>query len=502
MSINTNANAAFAIQSHWLRTDCSNPPDFILGNTDVWSTIPFSGLVYNGLGFCGWEWVKDCSSPGICSASLDLDMSSGYKSFQNSYLDALPNSFNDWLFPKDAKGEYYCVISTDQNNTALILAGSSYCYMDSMKCTTTHKLHLYPDTGCVGIPTTIVLSPTSESVTINQTPYDLSIYRIGNGTESIDWTTYISSLPNLVQEQEQLWIASLVCTIIAILIAFFHLIISTTQYLRSKRWNYLAYSIGFSLNIVEVIAIFLAWIQCTIPGYVSNFAYGLASGFTVTLNTAVLMEIVFHSKSYRILILSLFTTLYVFFGFPFVLNVVYMTGDPSPVKDWMMWYFNSISYIAWQVICYVFEPATAITILIYIVQSCLKQSTFWTSMKILFSDKKLMFLCSISLGNSIISIFLQFATTYTLFANNDKRMIFYQTIFSIQHTINSCCTLWYCLYFPQVLQKLKLLQSCGSDQVPKMNTAIDSLKMKGLKLNRGVKSSISFGEKLTRKATK
>ncbi|KAI8895765.1 hypothetical protein BC833DRAFT_600110, partial [Globomyces pollinis-pini] len=408
-------------------------------------------------------------------------MSSGYKSFQNSYLDALPSSFNDWLFPKDAKGEYYCVISTDQNNTALILAGSSYCYMDSMKCTTTHKLHSFPDIGCVGIPTTIVLSPTSESVTINQTSYDLSIYRIGHGTESIDWTTYISSLPNLVQEPEQLWIASLVCTIIAILIAFFHLIISITKYLRSKRWNYLAYSIGFSLNIVEVIAIFLAWIQCTIPGYVSNFAYGLASGFTIALNAAVLMEIVFYSKSYRIMIILVLVTLYVFFGLPFVFNVVYMTGDPSLTKDWMIWYFNSISYMAWQVICYVFEPGTAVVILIYIVRKCLIQfkETFWSSMKILFSDTKLIILCSISLGNSIISIFLQFATTYTLFANDDKRMIFYQTIFSIQHTINSCCTLWYCLYFPQLVKKIRIIQTnYSSNRNSNRKDVVDSIKLK------------------------
>ncbi|KAJ3307873.1 hypothetical protein HDV04_002383, partial [Boothiomyces sp. JEL0838] len=60
MSSNVNSGAAFAIQSHWLHDNCQNVPQLIIGTTDIYSTVPFSDLVYSGFGYCGWEWIEDC----------------------------------------------------------------------------------------------------------------------------------------------------------------------------------------------------------------------------------------------------------------------------------------------------------------------------------------------------------------------------------------------------------------------------------------------------------
>ncbi|KAJ3270850.1 hypothetical protein HDV01_007399, partial [Terramyces sp. JEL0728] len=77
---------------------------------------------------------------------------------------------------------------------------------------------------------------------------------------------------------------------------------------------------------------------------------------------------------------------------------------------------------------------------------------------LMFSDYKLVVLCVISLINFIIAVYIQLATTYSFYAQNDQVMLVYDSMFALQHAINSCCTLWYYMYFPVLFAKVNMVK--------------------------------------------
>ncbi|KAJ3273792.1 hypothetical protein HDV01_003919 [Terramyces sp. JEL0728] len=461
MSGNKFADASYAVQSQWLLTECSNAPDLIIGTQDVFGTVPFSSLVISGPGYCGNEWIEDCSYPGICAASLDLSMTFGYKSFQDSYFYTVPQSPSDWLFPAGAKGNTYCQIS-NANETDLILAGSSVCY-NNFKCSSANEILYYTSSTCDGSYLAYPSNTLGVSVQIAQVDYALSVFTVTRAAETVSWTTYITPYETTLQGGETLWILAVCIIIFAILLNVIHLALSVKKaYLHhhAKRIKYCAYVVGYIFNILECIFVFFTFAQGTVSGTYVDLLFGLDSGFNVALNGICLMEIVFQKPWQRGIICLGLIAMYVLFAFPYVFNFVFSQDWVSDFGIWLNVYFNTISYPVWQIFCFAFDPITAGIIILYIIRSSLHElnDELSTLLFIMFNDAQLIGLAAISFLNFSFSVFLQLATTYTLFARNDKVMSIYQIIFSLQHSINSCCTLWYCSYFPQVLTRMKALK--------------------------------------------
>ncbi|KAJ3322727.1 hypothetical protein HDV06_002778 [Boothiomyces sp. JEL0866] len=422
MSSNAFSDALYSVQSQWLYSECTGEPDLIVGSSNIFETIPFSTLVSSGPGYCGSEWLQDCSYPGICAAILDTDLTSGYKSFQDSYLYFVPESPTEWLFPVGAIGKMYCQIS-NMNETALILAGSKACH-NSFGCSGDSNIVYYNDSSCQLDLASYSVRTSASSVYVNHNLYNLSVFRVTLGTEKITWTTYINTNGSVLLYPEPLW------------------------------------QLGFLLNISENMVAFYAYGLGQVNGGYYTVLYGLGSGFNVAMNGICLMEIVFQKKLHRAILAGLLVVIYVLFGLPYAVSIVFESYCSSGFCVWLGSYFNTISYPLWQIFCFAFDPITAGTIIFYIIRKSLNEldediiSLFY----IMFNDYQLVSIALISLLNFGSSVFLQLATTYTFFARNDKIMTVYQIFFSLQHTINSACTLWYYTYFPLVLARMKTLR--------------------------------------------
>ncbi|KAJ3309503.1 hypothetical protein HDV04_005995 [Boothiomyces sp. JEL0838] len=466
-----NALAAYAVQSHWLTSECQNTPDFILGTPNVAATIPFSGLVMTGPGYCGDMWIADCSHAGVCMASLDLGLSFGYKSFQDSYFNTVP-TFNQWVYPVDTTGNY-CKIA-GVNETALLLASSSVCWQ-GFKCGHSN-ITAYEFANCTG--------PSNAVITMQQSyaGYSLSFVTLSSGTEKIVWTTYITLLLSVLEAPEPLWSLSLALIIISIALVFIHLLVSLYKYYQTKRWNFIAFCFGYILSIIEFITVFLCFTQGAISGIYPNLFYGLSSGFTMALNGILLMEIACQTRISRIAVGLLVFLLYFFFGLPYVVYAIIANSPPTASVVFLESYFNVISYPVWQILCAIADSVIPGIIIGYIMKACLVQQTVKSStvVRMLVTDYKLVAIFVVSLVNFFYITFLQLATTYTMYARSDKIMTMYQTVFSLQHAVSAICTLWYTLHFPIVLdagrklaKKIESIKS--SHKEGKENTSGDLL---------------------------
>ncbi|KAJ3319256.1 hypothetical protein HDV06_006584 [Boothiomyces sp. JEL0866] len=458
MSSNINAGAAFAIQSHWLHDNCQNAPQLIIGTTDIYSTIPFTDLVYSGFGYCGWEWIEDCSNPGICSASLNLEMTDGIQSFQDSYLYSIPASPAEWLFPLGAKGSSYCVVKS-VNQSTLLLAGSNYCYA-SFECTRDSGLQIYESADCTG-PFNLFsnLSIDTQSITIGANEFNISTFTVTKATEGVVWTTFISD-GTLLPPFQKLWAISLFLVIFTALLLLAHLGLSIFYFIANKKPKFLIFTFGLSIAIAECVLTFFTFTAFSIPSYTVNFTYGLSSIINVFLNCQCMSELVFRKKIHQLILFALVSLITIAFGLPFVLYVGYYTDEVTVVGIWINWYFNSICYPVWQIFCFAFDPLTAGIVVFYIIRTCLMEfkQDKWTLLKLMFNDYKLVILCIISLTNFVTAVFLQIATTYTFYAQNDQVMLVYDSLFTLQHAVNACCTLWYYMYFPVVFINFKLVK--------------------------------------------
>ncbi|KAJ3317325.1 hypothetical protein HDV06_001701 [Boothiomyces sp. JEL0866] len=470
-----NAHAQYAIQSHWLTTECKNTPDLIVGTTDILSTIPFSGLVITGPGYCGDMWIADCSHPGICMSSLDLTLSFGYKSFQDSYFSFLPQ-FDQWVFPIDTKGSY-CKIDSG-NQTALLLENSHICW-NGFSCGYA-EISQYQFANCTGNSNIF----TSQQTVSN---YSLAFVSLTSGTEAIVWTTFISNLYSVIQKPEPMWVLSLSVILLSTAIIAIHLFYSAYKYYRTKRWNFIAFVIGYILAVIEFITVYLSFTEGAISGIYPNLFYSLSSGFTMALNGVCLMEIVFKSKLNRIAAGLLIFVLYFCFGLPYIIYAIIHRAPKTPFVSFMKKYFDDISYPVWQIVCAIADPLTAAIIIGYIIKACLiKHSTDHSAiLQLVLTDYKLVAIFLVSLINFLYITFLQLATTYTMYAQNDKIMTMYQTVFSLQHAISACCTLWYYLHFPAVLEAGKKLRKQLANRKPsqkdtkagKSNKTVQSAKI-------------------------
>ncbi|KAJ3322724.1 hypothetical protein HDV06_002775 [Boothiomyces sp. JEL0866] len=458
MSTNKYADALYAIQSQWLHSQCANAPDVIVGSENVFDTIPFTldltGVIY---------WIEDCSYPGICSASIDPSLTFGYESFQNSYLYTVPNSPSEWMFPVAASGQKYCSV-VGVNETDLILPGSSLCY-NNMQCDSHYNLHYFNDSDCQGSSLSYSLTQNEQTVNLGGNMCQVSTFQVGTGTEAITWTTFISPTATTLVQGESLWIIALTLVILPIIMNIFHGYIAIKKAIQyqhfAKRAKFLAYLLGYILNILECVVVFMCSIQGTAPVWMADLFYGLDSGFTAFLNGVCLMEIVFRKTWQRICISISLLIVYVIFGWPYMFDYFFGSDYVTSVGIWMNYYFNSYSFPIWQIICFFFDPFTAGTIIFYIIRSSMTslEDKFLHLIYIMFNDIYLVCLASVSVLNFVTSVWLQLVTTYSLFAQTDKVMQVYQVLFSLQHTVNSCCTIWYCLYFPEVLTRMQALKT-------------------------------------------
>ncbi|KAJ3258392.1 hypothetical protein HK103_003680 [Boothiomyces macroporosus] len=453
------ADALYSIQSQWLHSECVGPPDVIVGSPNISNTIPFGSLVWSGPTFCDNEWLVSCSHPGICSASLSLDLTAGYQSFQDSYLYHVPTSPDEWLFPIGASNSLYCQI-TGGNTTSLLLTGSTLCY-NNFQCSD-NELRYFNQSGCVGNYTRIPLTKSISLIPIGNAIYQSAMYSVSKGTESIIWTTYITS-SYLFLPSEPLWIISLVLVLVSLTITFIHMgkaLVLAYNSKNERRIRYLVYFLGFILTMGDVITAFLSYISGTMNPVYNDLIFGIDSGFNIALNGWCLMEIVFTKKPQRWALSFVLGVLFIAFGLPFVFYTLYVNDNVTPFGIWLVNYFDVVCYPVWQILYIAMDPMTAGTIIFYIINKSLDEcdkdvlGLLW----IMFSDVQLIMIAGVSFLNFAICVFLQLATTYTLFAQSDKHLMVYLVVFSIQHSINSCCTLWYATYFPAVLLRMKSLK--------------------------------------------
>lgn len=359
MSVNKFSNAAFAIQSQWLYNYCTGPPDLITGNTDINETIPFSPLVLTGTKMCGQSWIEDCSGPGICTASLDVNLTDGYLSFQDSYLYIVPDNLSQWLFPSEGNGNNYCVFVKD-GETNLLLEGSSLCF-NNFKCTTNATITTYNSLECTGSNSTYAINKNQQNITIGNSDYVVYSYKITTGDQGIVWTTFIPSIDNAtpLKEPEPIWVLALVIGLVSVLALLTHILISVAEYAVTKRWKYLGYTIGYVFTICECVLMFLSAINGAFPTYTASPLFCLGSAFNVALNGICLMEIVFQRKYQQIIIIVFLVLTFICFDLPFLFNSWFATDTATPFGIWINYYYNSISYPVWQTFCVAFDPVTA-----------------------------------------------------------------------------------------------------------------------------------------------
>ncbi|KAJ3322725.1 Canalicular multispecific organic anion transporter 2 [Boothiomyces sp. JEL0866] len=428
------ADALFAIQSQWLHSDCKFAPELIIGSIDVYATIPFSSLVVSGPGYCGNEWIKDCTHPGICAASLDLEMTFGYSSFQTSYLYFIPSSPAGWLYPIDAKGKTYCQISS-VNATDLLLAGSAVCY-DSFQCTQDANLLVFNDSTCQFLNQSHRLDSPLSNIQIGGETFNFTRFTVLNATEKVVWTTFITSQSTPLQRGEQLWILALFLLVISLVLTIVHAIIALAMIFRHKgtrRFIYMVYFLGFILSVCDNVTSFLAYADGLFNTGYNGILYGLDSGINLALNGVCLMEIVFKETWQRVLISIALIIIYGMFGLPYLFYMLFEFDYTSSFGIWINGYFNSVGFPGWQIIAMAFDPLTAGIIIVFIIQKSLCQlkinilSVLW----ILCTDSHLVCLTVVSFFNFAICTFLELATTYTFFAQNDKIMNVYQDIYDL-----------------------------------------------------------------------
>ncbi|KAJ3312174.1 hypothetical protein HDV04_003307 [Boothiomyces sp. JEL0838] len=455
------ADASYSIQSQWLYSECTGKPDLIIGSTDIFATIPFTSLVSSGPGYCGNEWIQDCSYPGICTATLDLDLTNGYRSFQDSYLYFVPETPSKWLFPIGANNGNYCKVSS-MNSTVLILAGSIVCY-ENFSCLSNITLAYSNDKACQEISKNYALGDYETGILVNNLDYNISKFSVASATEKVVWTTYISPSGTVILPGDPLWKLAVAIIAFSLLTNVLHGIKAVLQikfHQNSRNLKYLVFTLGFLLNITENILVFYLYGEGTGNGGYYTLVYGLTSGLNVAMNGLCLMEIVFQTMWSRLLLALFMMVVYFLFGVPYVASLYFEFYCSTEFCGWLNGYFNSISYPLWQIFCFAFDPITAGTIIFYIIRKSLHEldEKLLQLFKIMFNDYRLVAITSISLLNFGTSVFLQLATSYSFFAGNDKIMTIYQTFFSLQHTVNSACTLWYYIYFPIVLARMKALR--------------------------------------------
>ncbi|KAJ3322726.1 hypothetical protein HDV06_002777 [Boothiomyces sp. JEL0866] len=453
------SDALYSIQSQWLHSECSGPPDVIVGSTNISNTIPFGYLVWSGPTFCDNEWLVSCSHPGICTASMALDLSFGYQSFQDSYLYQVPKSPDDWLFPIGASNSLYCQIS-DGNETNLLLADTPLCF-NNFQCKTNELLY-FSDSACQEIYTQVPLTASRVIASLGNNTVEVALYQVGKGTETVIWTTYITA-NYLFLPSEPLWIISLILVLICLIVTAVHAGKALALAYRSKnakRARFLVYFIGFLLTMGDTITAFLSYISGSMnPGY-NDVIFGLDSGFNIVLNGICLMEIVFKDRRQRAILCGLLLIIFILFGLPFVFYILLTNPDPSPAGEWLLNYFDVACYPVWQILYIAMDPLTAGIIIFHITRQILHEydNDILGMLIIMFSDLQMIIISLVSFSNFVLAVFLQLATTYTLFAQSDKHLMVYLVVFSLQHSINSCCTLWYATYFPTVLLRMKSIK--------------------------------------------
>ncbi|KAJ3312172.1 hypothetical protein HDV04_003305 [Boothiomyces sp. JEL0838] len=474
-----NENAQFVVQSHWLRSNCDANPDLITGSSNIFTSIAFSGLLEGGLGYCGGEFLYDCTHNGICAASLNINLTYGYQSFADTYMSTAPISLTQWVFPEKLNQGIYCTLSSF-NNSILLLSESPLCYHQT-KCIE-NRLEIYSDSQCSQVAETFLLGNNAVSIQINNINYNAFMYTITNGVQPIVWTTFITDKTTVLSNSEPLWFSAFFMVVCAIALILTHLTIAIGKYRTTKRYKYAVFVVAYLFAISECIMVIFASLEGYVDLGYTNLAYGLVSCFNFGLNGLCLMEIVFRGLESRIQLTLLLAGIYVALGSPYLFCVYFVNDQNSLFGRFINFYFDTYSYPIWQIVCFAFDPITAIIIITYIVRVSLssKQDKWYPALKLVFKDTKLRWISLVSIVNVLSSLFLQVATTYTLYAKNDKMMIFYECVFNLQHSVNLCCTFWYSFYFPLILRRMLTLRdeevTASSLQNQKPNKKLCTLK--------------------------
>ena len=198
------ATAVYATNFHlfqWYGSqDCSSAPDvcyvfqvshrrkFKQAPNETWPPLMPVAAPWYPSRSCGNQ--KMDMSDGCCTSLQPPEDVWNIESATTADFDTLPADQSK--FPKEMNGNVYCVLSGALNYTELYVGTAGFCIENSLKCTRSGILEIYPEANCSGIPLSITLnSSPSLQRDVQLGSFTAQLRRINSANVVFGWTEYI-----------------------------------------------------------------------------------------------------------------------------------------------------------------------------------------------------------------------------------------------------------------------------------------------------------------------
>lgn len=307
-------SAALVLESQYLSSKCSGHPDvmyaFTVSDTSAYAPgvnetwAPMYAFTVNeySIGLCGNLIVP--STNGCCYNSLDLTASNGY---QSATMDIIPDDQQaqiSGIVPFETNGAVYCHLAAQASNASSTLLGYSQVFVNSndvcidgqFKCSSIGLLEVYAGSrNCSGIPEKLQLSQLTRNYqTKTMGNITGSLLTFSGASRIFAWEAYTPSTLLVPSFQDPSEIISLVCFIIAIIVALIMVVQTAFRLLPFKGWIMATF-------ISQVL--WLVWVSM-------RLAYWMKI-FVSLFELAVWVEIIFAMLAFTTLLTTLITSKFI-----------------------------------------------------------------------------------------------------------------------------------------------------------------------------------------------
>ncbi|KAJ2991246.1 hypothetical protein HDV02_003906 [Globomyces sp. JEL0801] len=493
-----NSQAERIIQSQWMDSySCEGPPDamyvFNIQNlksqspkNETWAPLYTAFANEFIIGKCGYKYTPIFS--GCCFASLDLNLSSGWKSGSPTLLKPDDFTYESSVYV-GANDHSYCSINPINGSLfnglseVLFLADDKDICVDKYyKCNKDGSFLVYPSEGCTGTPATLGLQQNIIQFDIQALGnFEGRLVTYQNGATRTIWTLYTPSFkdkffvpnPNAHFKSEILRLSLLLLTLLFYTAGIIDGLLALRKgykfFIVIQIVSQLLYMALATSYIYQLVVNTNSSFERQLIEYVGNWLYGLATLFNIYIN-------VFLLYSLQIKLVPQWT-MYPVCAILFMLHIL-LNGavyiNVCNFSAWKNWSYCTSTFRSvwrlyipyWIITMFIWNLVPATLLIIFIVSQNLPKFTIVGVIKsIWFHDKFIFIILLIQLMNivSYQNVFL--LTDFNDYLDNDKAVSGVQKIKGLLRSIHSLFNIIYLHRIRRVFKSVSKVASMNKSDL-------------------------------------
>jgi hypothetical protein len=423
------------------------------------------------------------TNPGLCYASLDLEWSMGNKGVINGFFS--PKIADEkQLIPRDTNGHTYCKIDGAIPLQTVYVLENEPCFADYVKCQK-NSLWIYSDVACNGTVEHFPLNSGVNRIATSGVDWNVtSVLMQGNSQETV-YTLHLPGglfVPDLQRESGKVIVTFFTLSLLFLTLTTLYFLYIALKKRILKYWLFfgtMLMRLMYKICVVYLIfSLFDDYESLAIVQQIFAVLYCSCSLISTLMNSSNVVKFVFHRSSVAAtMVYSTVIVIFLGIGSPYLL--MYWFYSPKYTFEGILltlyydWFIKVESF--WTSFTFAFDPFCSFLILVYIINTKLREYPFRDKLMFLFKQKMLLGLIGASWIVFITHLTFRYIRYSTLLLKDDYTNHVLSNFATVLFGINQFLSIMYIESFP-VLFKVANEYSDSKKtkfEVPMMKRLVD-----------------------------